>query len=87
MYRSPSRYICTDLRLDIYVWILSPAGGVGGGAGAGAGPAGGVVAAEKTRVESVELVLPPHANHQVPVGLSNLSVCLLNQVTLMMFSV
>uniref|UniRef100_A0A8C5A5U5 HotDog ACOT-type domain-containing protein n=1 Tax=Gadus morhua TaxID=8049 RepID=A0A8C5A5U5_GADMO len=27
--------------------------------------AGGVVAAEKTRVESVELVLPPHANHQV----------------------
>ncbi|XP_059914757.1 acyl-coenzyme A thioesterase 11-like isoform X1 [Gadus macrocephalus] len=41
------------------------AGGVGGGAGAGAGPAGGVVAAEKTRVESVELVLPPHANHQV----------------------
>uniref|UniRef100_A0A8C5A7T8 HotDog ACOT-type domain-containing protein n=1 Tax=Gadus morhua TaxID=8049 RepID=A0A8C5A7T8_GADMO len=26
---------------------------------------GGVVAAEKTRVESVELVLPPHANHQV----------------------
>lgn len=27
--------------------------------------AGDAVAAEKTKVESVELVLPPHANHQV----------------------
>lgn len=27
------------------------------------------VAAEKTKVESVELVLPPHANHQVSVSL------------------
>lgn len=28
------------------------------------------VAAERTKVESVELVLPPHANHQVSVHLS-----------------
>lgn len=26
---------------------------------------GNAVAAERTKVESVELVLPPHANHQV----------------------
>lgn len=32
------------------------------------------VAAEKTKVESVELVLPPHTNHQVSVRLTSLSV-------------
>lgn len=32
------------------------------------------VAAERTKVESVELVLPPHTNHQVSVCLTSLSV-------------